>query len=663
MIKYRREIDGLRALAVIPVILSHAGLKAFSGGFVGVDIFFVISGYLITSIILSEYNDNKFSFIKFYERRARRILPALFFIITITLPFTWLWMLPSDLKEFGGSLAAVSIFASNFFFRGKIGYFETAAETKPLLHTWSLAVEEQFYLLFPLCLIILFVLFKKRPACIMGILFSGAIVSLGLADWGTRNMPVSSFFLLPTRGWELIVGIMIAFSSHHFPRKVATLTKHRTILEAASLLGLCMIVASIILYTKETPFPGIYALVPTLGAALIILFCKPYTLVGRLLCSKPFVGIGLISYSAYLWHQPIFALARHRAIFEPEPEVFFVLSILIIILAAGTWRFIERPFRNKNFLPCKRIFQLSATCSVMLAVIGYSLYTTNGFETLWASTLKGKPKVTYNLTKAMQNDIGRHKIFSECRFPTETLTKKETQKYKNCYDKHGPGLAVIGDSHGQDLFGAINRNMDHPFIVGIAGGGCRPHTHKQRCPYDNFATFVQENSQIFSSVIFEQAGFYLLEDDKGNDGNREFITELHLNEAVPDYRHNEARISKVIDYLNQIAQYTQIIWLGPRMDPHIGAKQVLKLKCDYNYKLRPNLPEVYKSLDKRVGEMVPKTKNFTYVSQIEIIPFDIEKDFFSCNVLYWRGGDHWTAQGEKYFGKRIVQSIIPILNK
>jgi peptidoglycan/LPS O-acetylase OafA/YrhL len=660
MIKYRREIDGLRALAVIPVILFHAGFSIFSGGFIGVDIFFVISGYLIASIILSEYKSNTFSFLRFYERRARRILPALFFIIIVTLPFTWLWITPSDLKEMGGSIATVAIFASNFYFRGKMGYFETAAETKPYLHTWSLAVEEQFYLLFPICLIILLYLLKHRPGWVLSVLFASAIVSLGLADWGTRNMPIASFFLLPTRGWELMVGVMIAFGYQYYPEKTSTITNDRLVRETASFIGFCMIVAAVMLYTEETPFPGIYALLPTLGAALIILFCTFETFIGRILSSKLFVGIGLISYSAYLWHHPIFALARHYSIFEPSQTTFLVLTVLSFILAALSWRFVERPFRQKSVISSKRVVQLGISCSIIITIIGYSLYTTNGFERQWASTLKGEAKVTYNLTKTMQDDIGRNKIFGECSFPTETFTEESSLKYKDCYNKHGPGIAVIGDSHGQDLFGAINRNMDHPFIVGIAGGGCRPHTHKNRCPYDNLLTFVQENPQIFSFVIFEQAGFYLLEDDKGNKGERKFITELHLNERVPDYSPDENRISKVIDYLYQLSQNTQVIWLGPRMDPHISAKQVLKYGCDYNYKLRPNLRKVYKTLDERAGELVSKkgTKNLTYISQINITPLEMDKDFVSCNILYWRGGDHWTAQGEKYFGKHALLSTL-----
>ena len=194
--KYRSEIDGLRALAVLPVIFFHAGFELFSGGFVGVDVFLVISGYLITTIIISEMSEGKFSILKFYERRARRILPALFFVMLVSLPFAWLWLTPKDLKDFGQSLIATSTFSSNILFWLESGYFDTATELKPLLHTWSLAVEEQYYILFPIFLLITWRLGLKWILSILAIIL---VISLGAAHWGAYNKPNAAFYLLPTR--------------------------------------------------------------------------------------------------------------------------------------------------------------------------------------------------------------------------------------------------------------------------------------------------------------------------------------------------------------------------------------------------------------------------------------------------------------------------------
>lgn len=207
-IKYRREIDGLRAIAVLAVILFHAGFKAFGGGFVGVDVFFVISGYLITTIILSDMSRQKFSIVTFYERRARRILPALFFVMLCCVPFAWMWLRPVDFKSFSESLVAVSAFSSNILFWRESGYFGTASELKPLLHTWSLAVEEQYYVLFPLFLMALWKLRKRR---VFGTLLLGGVLSLIAAQWGAYHKPSAAFYLLPTRAWELAMGALIAF--------------------------------------------------------------------------------------------------------------------------------------------------------------------------------------------------------------------------------------------------------------------------------------------------------------------------------------------------------------------------------------------------------------------------------------------------------------------
>jgi peptidoglycan/LPS O-acetylase OafA/YrhL len=273
---YRREIDGLRAIAVLPVILFHAGFEMFSGGFVGVDVFFVISGYLITSIILAEKEAGTFSLMRFYERRARRILPALFVVMAACAPFAWLWLLPNDMEDFSQSLVAVSLFVSNILFWGESGYFDTAAELKPLLHTWSLAVEEQYYVLFPLFIMLTWRLGKRWIA---GLLVVTAAISLSLAQWGAYNQSAATFFLLPTRSWELAIGAFIALYFSQPQRMDAS----DAVKQAASGAGLLLILYGVFAFSKSTPFPSFYALLPTMGAALIILFATPSTVVGMLL--------------------------------------------------------------------------------------------------------------------------------------------------------------------------------------------------------------------------------------------------------------------------------------------------------------------------------------------------------------------------------------------
>jgi len=369
--KYRSEVDGLRTVAVLPVILFHAGFTVFSGGFVGVDIFFVISGYLITTILLAELENGSFSIVRFYERRARRILPALFVVIASCVPFAWLWMTPIQLKEFGSSIAAVIVFSSNILFWKEDGYFAAAAELKPLLHTWSLAVEEQFYLFFPPALAIAWRFGRKK---VFWLIVCIAVISLGATELVMRKDASANFYLIPTRAWELMAGALCAFVALHNPVKPNN---------AASIVGLGTIVLSIIAYNDSTPFPSIYALAPVGGAVLIILFAQRGTLVARMLSTRPMVGLGLLSYSAYLWHQPIFAFARIRSLTDPSLTLMGSLAFLSIFLAYLSWRYVEQPFRGKEgrLLNTKKsLFTASAFAGFILALIGLAIMQDNGMR-------------------------------------------------------------------------------------------------------------------------------------------------------------------------------------------------------------------------------------------------------------------------------------------
>ncbi len=370
--KYRAEIDGLRALAVLPVILFHAGFEKFSGGYVGVDVFFVISGYLITTIIISEMAEDDFSILNFYERRARRILPALFFVMLACFPFAWFWLAPDDLKDFGESLFAVSIFSSNILFWLESGYFDTAAELKPLLHTWSLAVEEQFYILFPIFLILTWRFGVKEILILLLIFF---LVSLGVAQWGAYNSPDAAFFLLPARGWELLVGVFAAF----YLKYNAHLKSH-AVNQFLSLLGFSMVTYSIIAFNETTPFPSFYTLIPTIGTGLLILCAVPKTFIHKLLSINLIVGIGLISYSAYLWHQPLFAFARYRIIGDISNFALIILFVISLLIAWISWRFVEKPFRDQRVFSRNSIFTYSLLGILWFSTFGIIFNLNEGFS-------------------------------------------------------------------------------------------------------------------------------------------------------------------------------------------------------------------------------------------------------------------------------------------
>ena len=371
--QYRREVDGQRALAVVPVMLFHAGFAAFGGGFVGVDVFFVISGYLITSIIVTEMQAGTFTLARFYERRARRILPALFLVMFVSLPFAWLWLIPSDMRNFSQSMVAVSLFSSNILFYLTSGYFGTTAEFKPLLHTWSLSVEEQYYVLFPLLLLLTWRWGRRWQALtLLGL----ALLSLAMAQWESRADPMFAFFLLPTRGWEILLGAGTAL----YLGARTEAPSPSTLAQGASTVGLVLIAWSVFVFDRNVPFPSVYTLVPTAGAALLILFATPQTWAGRLLGSRWLVGLGLISYSAYLWHQPLLAFARHRGIEEPGKDLLALLMVASVVLAFLSWKYVEMPFRDKRRFSRRQIFVLGGACSVLFIAIGLVGKFGGGFE-------------------------------------------------------------------------------------------------------------------------------------------------------------------------------------------------------------------------------------------------------------------------------------------
>lgn len=499
MIKYRSEIDGLRALAVVPVILFHAGFNAFSGGFVGVDVFFVISGYLITTILINELEAGNFSIVHFYERRARRILPALFLVMFACLPFAWFWLLPQDMKSFSQSLVAVSVFASNILFWRTSGYFDTATELKPLIHTWSLAVEEQYYVLFPLFMLIAWKLGKRWTVGILAVI---AATSLGLAQWGAYAKPAFTFYMLPTRAWELLIGAFVAFyySKHNIKKH-----KYWTS-ELGSLLGFALIGYAIFAYNEKTPFPSLYALVPTIGAALIIVFATNKTLIGKLLSTKPFLWIGLTSYSAYLWHQPLFAFARQRSLEEPSQALLAVLAISTLPLAYLTWRFVERPFRNKHAISRRVIFKLAILLSLVFFSIGMIGHMTKGYAS--------RPEF---------------KQFAALEYSTENLGYLDCKKsfeashgadINYCHtSSRGPiDAVIIGDSHADDKFFGIEKN-DRERNWGLIGNSsCPPvldirvETDAKEC-LEKFQSIIDQvsNDKSIKVVVLAFYGHYFLD--------------------------------------------------------------------------------------------------------------------------------------------------------
>ena len=371
---YRKDIDGLRAVAVLSVVLFHSGYSFISGGYVGVDVFFVISGFLITTIIHREIEADNFSIARFYERRIRRIFPALFVVIIFCLVIGFLFYAPDDFRRVAKTARYTVIFYSNYLFASKTGYFDTGAELEPLLHTWSLAVEEQYYIIFPVLLMAVSKYLNKKYLLSLSVIFT---VSLIVSILSVESNSHRAFFATEVRAWELILGSLVALNA--FP-----IVRSKGVKNGLSIIGLLFVLLSIFMFDEATDFPGFAALLPAVGAALII-----YTgiqgldgqLVGKILSFKPFVFVGVISYSLYMWHWPLIVFTKHLLIRPMQPFETLLLLGLMGVISFLSWKYIEQPFRSPRFFTSqKRLFKVTISVMFGIFLLCLIIKATDGFS-------------------------------------------------------------------------------------------------------------------------------------------------------------------------------------------------------------------------------------------------------------------------------------------
>lgn len=532
--QYRPEIDGLRALAVIPVILFHAGFDLFSGGYVGVDVFFVISGYLITTILIEDIENNRFSISNFYKRRARRILPALTFMVLVIIVMGWFILTPYFYRDLFQTTVATSVFASNILLFIKSGYFEPISELKPFLHTWSLAVEEQFYLLFPIFLILAWRFGKNRVFWIIVVL---ATISLLISEWSWRVNERANFYFLHTRAWELLCGSLAAFIVHK-----NGVQKNN----ALALLGLIAIVFSIFFYDEAIPFPSVYALVPVLGVVLLILYADKETLASKLLGSQAFVGIGLISYSAYLWHQPIFSLMRHSSITAITMFDYLVAIALVFIVSYLSWRFVEKPFRNKKQFKEKHILVFSFASISLMLLIGSVGHIKLGF-----------PERLSEETKVISmGSFDKNPRQNECHY-LEKLKDIESACVLGATKKIKPSIALIGNSHGDMFAKSLSDSLSELDLsaYNLSFNGCSPVNFEQRSSsftknkcYEILLDFLSEHREISTVIVSFRLTWPLSETEYGDElinGKQVLVTQDILNERASIVKRKLEELAKL----------------------------------------------------------------------------------------------------------------------
>jgi peptidoglycan/LPS O-acetylase OafA/YrhL len=420
---YRPDIDGLRAIAVLAVVFYHTGFKVISGGYVGVDVFFVISGYLITTIIVREIIAGQFSIAGFYERRMRRILPAVVTTVAVCLIVGYFLFESKDFDNLARSSIANNLFLANIFFYWQTGYFDASAELKPLLHTWSLSIEEQYYVVTPLLLMAVGRFFKQKFLLFVVPIFA---ISFAACVIGMASNPSAVFYLLPTRAWELLIGSILAIAV--LPRLSSEIA-----MQSLSVLGALMLFFSIFAFNDETVFPGAAAAIPTFGTAILIYTGRAGTTpINRVLSIKPVIFVGLISYSLYLWHWPIIVFTRYLKASDLELVENVLLLIPIFVISILSWRYIETPFRKKKLLPTRKtIFVGSFVATTLLVVAGLSAVVSIR-DTEWR-----RWRSCENLEERVSDGRGYCTIGDDASAPT---------------------FLVWGDSHARALMSAANES-------------------------------------------------------------------------------------------------------------------------------------------------------------------------------------------------------------
>lgn len=650
---YRKEIDGLRAIAVVPVVLFHAGLPGFAGGYAGVDVFFVISGFLITSLILNDLERDRFSLLIFYERRARRIMPALTLVAVVTAIFSAFIMRPERLEEFGASLAATIFFSANIYFWRTVDYFGTDAEERPLLHMWSLAVEEQFYIVFPVLLIAIWRVYRSNSGRVFWIVFaSAAAASFALAFFASDWKPMANYYLPVTRAWELLAGSLVALWLKGQPPQ-----KSRFSSLLAS-LGLALVLFAFLFIDETITWPGLWTLVPVLGAALIIAFAHSDCPTGRALSFGPLVFVGLLSYSMYLWHQPLFAFARISNANQPSLLIMTALATATLPLAWLSWRFVELPFRKPTKMggfSRRSVFSASAVGVLGLAALGLvPIVSPNSAERMFLSRASDAMIARYEMQSKATDVSAFRQEFGDsddlCRFRHNLVTDEAEEVFLSCTDEGERAVIITGGSHAIDLFHALRLSSDIDVLIGFSRGYCRPHRRlsgppPHTCPYDGLSKLVAKYPDRIALIVYTQAGFTVYDDYRQVSS----VGGLHMD-----------LVEQVGEYLYTLSQFVPVVALGPR--PLLGADpRRLSIRHPFEEQLTssqsPGIDAAIHAVDAAFAEVLER-REISYLSHAEAIGTILPQEAIIDGMLTYRDRDHWSLHGAKIFGSRFIDALV-----
>lgn len=637
-LEYRADIDGLRALAVMSVILFHVGIAGFDGGFVGVDIFFVISGYLITAIIKTQIENNSFSFRTFYMRRARRLLPAL----TVTLYFSFIagafLISPKHFEQMNGSLFYGLFSLSNFFFLGEVGYFDTAAQFKPLLHTWSLAVEEQFYIFFP---VTIFILYKVKHRLlklflIIGLVF-GVLLSLGLAVLFEESK--SAFYFTPFRLYEFFIGIILVF----LPRAETIFSN--IIREIIFTSGFIIAAGSIILFDASLPFPSAIALVPTLGAGMMIYANAP-KFTGCVLNNRLFIGIGKISYSLYLVHWPIFVYLNYSSL-GTATSLAAVVLIASFAAAIGMYYAIEQPFRaQKDHFLYKNFSRIIPAAYILLGVLSFHAWQNYGWEFRFSK----------DLVERINQDINEDSQLSDAYYEVQNIVPADIS------GNTGKNIFIVGDSHSRDVYNALATQRDdaltgyniyHLYLDEkcFARKNYTPSLARKILGVeqkDNSDECTQNKKKVEELLFAKQADYVIIATAISEDQSDDELD--RMPEMIAFHRQNSPKAKLIIFGVNRLPFDPPTFYLlRSGKDPSSVNMQMYQLN---------------RSVTLRINDAARKAASAEGAAFFDFYPLLCPADDEICHVvdddgrLLFSDDNHWTFTGEKFFGKMMTERSI-----